>query len=233
MDQQRIQDHAMCAACDPADTQPRQLSLAARRGAAPGSRHVLHWLGAVAAVLLIAAGISAVTYVLASRPVIVAQLTDATNCQWRDANTQLPAGTLLQDGQQLELVRGTAVVTFASGAKVFLEGPASLRLESEKQIHLASGRIAAKVPRQAIGFTVSSSLADFVDLGTMFTLNLASEKSFQLHVFEGLVEVQLNERFGKAARHPVRVAEVTARSFDVESGDIDTLHFQEGKQMPF
>jgi hypothetical protein len=47
------------------------------------------------------------------------------------------------------------------------------------------------------------------------------------------VEVRLDERFGKAARRPTRVAEVRALTFDVSSGDVANLHFQEGKQMPF
>jgi hypothetical protein len=43
----------------------------------------------------------------------------------------------------------------------------------------------------------------------------------------------LDERFGEAAQQPLRVAEVRAVSFDVESGDVAALHFQEGKKMPF
>jgi hypothetical protein len=40
-------------------------------------------------------------------------------------------------------------------------------------------------------------------------------------------------RFGQAARRPTRVAAVRALSFDVKSGDVENLHFQEGKQLPF
>jgi anti-sigma factor RsiW len=232
MDHHRLQDDPMSGAVDDADARLAPASFPAPRGPAPRSRSRLPWI-AVAAALLIVAGISAVTYVVASRPTIVAQVTEATNCQWHGAPSAFPVGTLLQDGQQLELVRGSAVVTFASGAKLLLEGPASVRLDSDKQIHMTGGRIAAKVPRQAIGFTVTTSLARFVDLGTAFTLHLNAEKSFELHVFEGLVEVQLDQRFGKAARQPARIAEVLAITFDVRSGDIAPLHFQEGKQMPF
>jgi hypothetical protein len=197
------------------------------------ARRRLFSFGVLAAALMIAASISAVAYVIASRPVIVGQVTDATACKWGASTGGKGVGTLLESGTDLELIEGSAVITFASGAKVFLEGPTSLRLDSAKEIRLDRGRIASKVPRQAVGFTVTSSLARFVDLGTAFTLTLRAEKSFELHVFEGLVELQLDERFGQAVHQPVRIAEVHAVSFDVKAGDIATLHFEDGKKMPF
>jgi hypothetical protein len=189
--------------------------------------------GALAAMLVIAASISMVAYVLASRPHYVGQLTEATGCKWGSSPVGIGLGTFLKNGQDLELVTGKAVITLESGAKVYLEGPTSLHLDSRNEIRLIDGRIAAKVPRQAIGFAVTSSLARFVDLGTAFTLNLRAEKSFELDVFEGLVELRLDERFGEAVHQPVRVAEIHAVSFDVQSGDIAALPFQEGKNMPF
>jgi ferric-dicitrate binding protein FerR (iron transport regulator) len=114
-----------------------------------------------------------------------------------------------------------------------LEGPTSFRLSSANELQLQSGRIAAKVPRQAVGFTVTNSLGRIVDLGTAFTLSLKAEKSFELYVFEGLVELQLDERFGAAAHQPVRVAQIHALSFDVNSGDISPIEFKPGTSMPF
>jgi ferric-dicitrate binding protein FerR (iron transport regulator) len=143
------------------------------------------------------------------------------------------AGTFLEQGQNLELINGTAVITFASGAKVFLEGPTKLTLNSPSEVRLIDGHVAAKVPRQAVGFTVNSSLARFVDLGTEFELSLRAEKSFELHVHAGLVELQLDERFGEAVHQPVRKAQAEAVSFDIEWADVAPLHFKEGKKMPF
>lgn len=47
------------------------------------------------------------------------------------------------------------------------------------------------------------------------------------------MELQLDERFGAAVHQPLRIAEVRAVTFDVESGDVAPLDFEEGKQMPF
>jgi ferric-dicitrate binding protein FerR (iron transport regulator) len=125
------------------------------------------------------------------------------------------------------------VITFSSGAKLMLEGPATLRIHSPMEVELVGGQVAAKVPRQAVGFKVDSSLAEFIDLGTEFTVDLKADKSFTLHVFDGMVELRLDERFGKAAKKPARISEVRAVSFDTEWDDIKPLHFEEGKDMPF
>jgi ferric-dicitrate binding protein FerR (iron transport regulator) len=189
-------------------------------------------IGVLAATLLVAASISLVAYMVAARPVIVAQLTQATGTRWDNANAQFIVGSLLEAGQDLKLLQGSALITFSSGAQLLLEAPVSLRLDSAMAVHLQNGRIAAKVPTTARDFTVTSSLARFVDLGTAFTLKMA-EKSFELHVFEGLVELQLDKRFGEAVNQPLRVAEVHAVTFDIESGDVAKLEFEAGKQMPF
>jgi hypothetical protein len=224
------------------EQQPDQPSAAAELGAdratlasprGPWIWPRLRSFAAIAAAVVVAASISIVAYVIASRPVFVGQLTEATDCTWDGSQSDLGVGTLLQDGQNLQLVKGSAVITFSSGAKLYLEGPTNLRLHSPKEVQLLSGRVAAKVPRPAVGFTVTSSLAQFVDMGTEFMLALKAEKSFELHVFEGLVDVRLNERFGKAAEAPVHVAEIHAVSFNTDLGDVAPMHFQEGKEMPF
>jgi hypothetical protein len=197
------------------------------------ARRRLFSFGALAAILLIAASVTFVAYAISSRPVYVGQLTDATGCQWGVSPSDIRVGTLLENGQDLSLIRGRAVITFSSGAKVLLEGPTTLRLSSPSEILLIDGRIAAKVPRPAIGFTVRSSLARFVDLGTAFTLTLHVENSFELHVFEGLVELQLDERFGEMVHKPVYVAAIHAEKFDVQAGDVAAMTFEEGKKMPF
>jgi FecR protein len=197
------------------------------------ARRRLLSFGSLAAALLIGASISVVAYVIASRPVYVGQLTDATGCKWGASPAEIGVGTFLESGRDLELIEGRAVITFASGAKLFLEGPTSLRVNSTTEVHLMNGRLAAKVPRQAIGFTVASSLARFVDLGTAFTLTLNAEKSFALEVFEGLVELKLNKRFGEAVHKPAYVSAVHSITFDVNASDITWVPFEEGKKMPF
>jgi hypothetical protein len=196
-------------------------------------RRRLSSLGLIAASLAIAASILTVAFVVGQRPVIVGQLTDAVNCKWHTAPAGMQVGTLLEAEQDLVLLEGTAVITFASGAKLHLEGPASVEILSPGEVRVINGHIAAKVPRQAIGFAIDTSLARIIDLGTAFTLSLDAEESFRLDVFEGLVEVKLNDRFGTAAQRPVRVAEIHAVKFDVRSADVAPAPFVAGSAMPF
>jgi hypothetical protein len=188
---------------------------------------------ALAAVMLVAASVALVGYFVATRPEYVGQLTQASDCRWAASQGNIPAGTLLESGQELQLITGRAVITFASGAQVLLEGPTSVRLETSGSAHLIDGRIAAKVPTHAIGFTVTTPLARFVDLGTEFTLACKADHEFELYVFEGLVESQLDERFGETAQRPLRTGAVQALRFDVLSGKTSRLPFNQGEQMPF
>ena len=64
-------------------------------------------------------------------------------------------------------------------------------------------------------------------------MTLRAEKSFELHVFEGLVELQLDERIGETVHRPVYVAAVHAEKFDAQVGDVAPMPFEDGKKMPF
>jgi FecR-like protein len=195
-------------------------------------RRLFSW-STLAATLLIATGLLSVAYLAMSRPVHVGQLTEATDCRWGASSVEMREGAFVSTGQDVELVLGRAIITFATGAKLLVEGPTTLHFESASHVQLIHGRIAAKVPRQAVGFTVSSSLARIVDLGTQFSLSLNADKSFDLHVFEGLVELQLDKRFGEAVHKPVYVSAIHAVNFDVRDGDIKAVEFESGKNMPF
>jgi ferric-dicitrate binding protein FerR (iron transport regulator) len=189
-----------------------------------------HPMGLAAAVM-IAAGVLALTYWSHSRPLIVAQLSRAVGCHWLGPDSDLPIGTLLRAGQELNLSEGRALVTFASGTQVVLEGPSRLRLESAGAAELSFGRITTTVPTQAIGFTISSPNARFIDLGTEFGLRVDTAKGFELHVFDGLVEVQFVGREGHAAPKPLRISEISAIHYDDETGAITSGPCDENEWM--
>jgi ferric-dicitrate binding protein FerR (iron transport regulator) len=146
-------------------------------------------------------------------------------------DSELPVGALLRAGQELNLIEGRALVTFVSGAQIVLEGPTQMRLDSPMATELAGGRITASVPTQAIGFSVSSPMARFVDLGTEFTLNQDVDKGFVLQVFDGLVEVQLPVRDGDASQKPLRISELTAVRFHAGSGKIVVEPYDESERL--
>ncbi len=115
----------------------------------------------------------------------VARLTGAKNSQWTSA--ALVPGAHLKKGQRLELSAGYAEITFDSGARVVLEGAGSLEINSAWNATLRHGTLKASVPPEALGFRLSNSAVDVVDLGTEFTM-IADALGAEVFVLKGEVE---------------------------------------------
>ena len=119
----------------------------------------------------------------------VARLTNARDCEWANNDVAVPLGGRLRKGQQIELAKGFAQITFDSGAQVVLQGPASLDVDSAWKATLARGTMKASVPPQAVGFSVSNPTVEVVDLGTEFTMFAdASGTAAEVLVLKGEVE---------------------------------------------
>ncbi|MGV2332745.1 MAG UNVERIFIED_CONTAM: hypothetical protein LVR18_00905 [Planctomycetaceae bacterium] len=65
----------------------------------------------------------------------------------------------------VRLFGGSLELQFDDGAKVKLEGPVEFRPMTSWQLELRRGRLLAAVPKEAIGFTVSTPTSQVVDLG--------------------------------------------------------------------
>ena len=123
---------------------------------------------------------------VASAPELVARITGAKNLQW-SAGAFLP-GDRIAKNQRLELAGGLAEITFDSGARVVLEGPASLEVNSAWDGTLRRGTLTAHVPPEAIGFRISNPAVEVVDLGTEFTMIADGAGAAEVLVLKGEVE---------------------------------------------
>lgn len=83
---------------------------------------------------------------------------------------------------------GLVVVEYDTGAQVVLEGPCRYSVSGRNSGELKVGKSVATVPPSAVGFTVRTELADFVDLGTEFGVEIQQDQAL-LAVFDGAVEV--------------------------------------------
>jgi hypothetical protein len=83
------------------------------------------------------------------------------------------------------LKEGYASILFTGGAKVTVEAPAELSLNSAGDMELYSGKIYAVVPERAHGFSVMSAGNKIVDYGTEFGVELDDRGNTQLHVTKG------------------------------------------------
>ena len=197
------------------------------------SRKRIGLFAALAATVLISATLITVAYLAASHPVIVAQLTQDKDCRWHASSPELPVGSLLHAGQRLRLESGRALLTFTCGAQVVLVGPSAVKLQSKSEFDLDDGRVAAQVPTLAIGFAVRTPVAEFVDLGTEFSLALEDDSSCELQVFDGLVELRLFDRNGKGVEQRLQISEGSAVRFDASRHEVSSIHYDEQQRVAF
>jgi hypothetical protein len=96
----------------------------------------------------------------------VARLTSIADCRWANGTAATKQGSALKSGQSLKLAEGLAEITFACGAKVILQGPAVLEIESAKTAILHSGKLTADVPDDLEGFKIRTAVVEVISLPT-------------------------------------------------------------------
>jgi hypothetical protein len=147
--------------------------------------------GAVCAVLAVAVLIP-VQHVLSRR--VVATLGNSSNAKW---SVELKERELRPG--RISLDQGLAQLVFRSGAEVLVQAPSTFRLQSRSSLFLESGRLTAKVPKQARGFTVTTAEAKVVDFGTEFGVMVGTGDNSEVHVFDGRVTLASAPGAGSAA----------------------------------
>lgn len=151
----------------------------------------------------------------AAQPHYVAQLGRTVGARWTGPFPN-PVDPRFIAGSELVLTKGLAEITFASGATVFLEGPATFQIQSGMEASLVSGKASAEVPKQATGFTIHTPKAKVIDLGTAFGVRVDPKGSTEIQVFKGKVNA--------AARDPLSHA---SRTYELTEGE--SLELGEGK----
>jgi hypothetical protein len=187
-----------------ADLEPSHRLLASGR-----RKWLTQWLAIGASILIASGGSSWLTYKqLRDRNVLapiaahpdstaaagsskqpVARITGTQNCRWRKNGNQsnVGYGDELSSMQRLELEAGLVEITFSSGVRVLLEGPATFQVPGDQGAELLIGRMTATVPRGTTGFTVRAPRLSINDSGTQFGLVANEESGTEVHVFEGPV----------------------------------------------
>jgi ferric-dicitrate binding protein FerR (iron transport regulator) len=150
------------------------------------------------------------------QPESVARLSGSKDCRWQ--GTAPAPGDELTRGRRLELEAGVAELTFDSGAQLTLVGPAVLDLHSAWEAELSRGTLKASVPPEAVGFRVTNSSVEVVDLGTEFSMT-AEEGAAEVFVLKGAVEVHPRGT-GGSETHGSVLREKQARRF-AKAGDSD------------
>jgi hypothetical protein len=187
-------------------------------------------LAAIAALGLITV-VGGMTAFVVMRPRVAAMLTQTAGCRWEASDVNIVDGALFHAGDELRLAAGRALITFTSGARIVLEGPARLTINSQSAARLASGAITTTVPSQAVGFSVRLPLGELVDLGTEFTARVQADGSFELQVFNGLVELALIGPDNQVEGGPLRLAEGVAVRIDAQSYKVASIAYNPAAKM--
>ena len=117
---------------------------------------------------------------------IIAEITGAFDADLARGEDAVAPGARLHAGP-LRLSRGVAEVKFSSDVTMVVEAPAEVELLTADRAKLISGRVVVRVPKQALGFTLHSDAAAFVDLGTEFGVEITRPGVANIHVLDGEV----------------------------------------------
>ena len=89
----------------------------------------------------------------------------------------------------IELKSGQAEIQTKLGVTLILEAPAKLKIDKNDPLKsfLYKGQIVARVPPNAIGFTIETPTAKVIDLGTEFGVSADDETGTAIQVYDGEV----------------------------------------------
>lgn len=154
----------------------------------PRTAQPRRWL-AMAAALAVLCGLAAFWHLKSvhlpqDRALSIQQAEDA---RWSDGSAVLAGQNITTD--TMDLATGRVRFTTAAGAVVNVTAPARLRLLNPMLIRVLAGRVTADVPERAHGFTIETTQARIVDLGTRFGVEAAADGHTDVVVFEGKVDV--------------------------------------------
>jgi hypothetical protein len=118
----------------------------------------------------------------------ICKVSDSLDMRWAAKSPKPKIGDIL-GSDLLRLESGVVELTFSTGAKVAIEGPAQFKVNGINGLELLAGKISAEVSGKGHGFSVKSPTANVVDLGTRFGEIVNSEKATEVDVFQGKVTV--------------------------------------------
>ena len=171
---------------------------------------------------------SAVADLIALRPesseAPVAVLVESADAKWNTKGLSTTSGMPLRTGW-LDLVSGVASIRFNSGAIATLVGPARFQLIDDRQAFLAQGSVIANVPPSATGFQIHTMAMQLTDLGTEFAVRVGDSDSAEVHVIDGLVEVECETETDAMETYSLRKHD--ARRFAARS-EPETLEIDKG-----
>jgi hypothetical protein len=117
----------------------------------------------------------------------IAMLSRTADAQWTRGK-EIPRLGAPLEARDLQLHAGLAEVSFYSGARLLIEGPADLRVISQNSAFCKSGRIVAEVPDQARGFEIRTPHTVLSDLRGSLGVEVKEDET-EVHALRGAIKV--------------------------------------------
>lgn len=158
----------------------------------------------------------------------VAVITGEHETKWADGMRPMPPDAAMEAGDRLSLTEGLIEITFDDGAVVILEGPSEFVIDSPGAGTLEVGKLSARIPRQAVGFSIDIPTGRIVDLGTEFCVEVVPMGAVEVHVLRGRVVLLLtlpDDGHGK----PMFIAEGEAIRVSPNEGRVDRIASEPGR----
>ncbi|TWU31745.1 LamG-like jellyroll fold domain-containing protein [Novipirellula artificiosorum] len=194
--QAMLQQSTLLASLD-AEKRPAKSEVSGR-----SQRSLFSWVGwAVAASVVFVIGLAAAGFfgdsggTVSAPSTMIACVEELDGLAWFD-ESELSRGENVPSGA-VRLESGSMELRFDHGTRLLVHGPAQLSIDSDMQVSLVRGQIAAQVTEVALGFTVLGPDAAVVDLGTEFAMAVTGGESW-VEVYDGEVEVVLLDEDGRA-----------------------------------
>lgn len=122
---------------------------------------------------------------LSTEGVPMARLTKSRDARWNHDSPR--DGTWLKPGS-LNLLSGSAEITFDTGARIILLGPAELRLVDPFQAKLLQGKASVFMPDSGSQFSLHTPSTSFSRNNSSFAVAVAADGTVEVHALRGLVE---------------------------------------------
>lgn len=117
-----------------------------------------------------------------------AAITSLVGVRWE--NTPPDSIQLSKESEALAFTSGVVELSFSSGVRSLVEGPAVVRITGDNSAILERGRMVSDVPKGAEGFTIEYPEGKVVDLGTEFAIHVPQNQlGAEVGVFRGEVEI--------------------------------------------
>jgi hypothetical protein len=120
----------------------------------------------------------------------IAKVSDGVNTEWLSASGEISVGSPLYPGP-LTLKKGVAQIMLDGGARVLLEAPVELDLETASSLYLRKGRLVANIEQSTEQrFVIRTANSTIVDYGTEFGVDVDNLGQTYAYVFKGKVELR-------------------------------------------